>query len=202
MYTNAWDAARLGGTGRGEMSLVVGRILVTGPSASGKSTLAHYLRRHGVNAVDGDEVRGLGRAVGVDGHPLRRVTKDQWRRIEDWQFFWHEPTLRRFLVRNPDMVLLGAADNMFDLDLAPLFDRRIYLSATWSVIRERLNSPARENDWGRDSQPAQRDWVRRAVREWPRKARRRGFEFLDATLPRSKVLRHLRSPRLQPPAGR
>ena len=174
------------------MPTISGRILVTGPSGSGKSTLALYLRTHGVNAIDGDDVRGLGRAVDLEGRHLRRVTKDQWRRIEDWRFFWHEPTLKRFLVHNPEVVLLGAADNMFDLDLAPLFDRRFYLSTTWSVIRGRLNSPTRENDWGRDSQPAQREWVRRAVSDWPPKARAGGFEFVDATLPPWKILRHLR----------
>lgn len=174
------------------MPSVGGRILVTGPSASGKSTLTLYLRKHGVNAVDGDDVRGLGRPVDAEGRHLRRITKEQWRRIEDWQFHWHEPTLKRFLARNPDVILLGAADNMFDLDLAPLFDRRIYLKSTWSVISARLNSPTRDNDWGRSGQPAQREWVKRAVREWPARAKARGFEFVDATLPSSKILAQLR----------
>lgn len=176
------------------MRSVTGRILVTGPSASGKSTLAHYLRERGVDAVDGDEVRGLGRPVDPGGRPLRRVSKERWRRIDDWRFFWHEPTLRRFLTHRPDVVLLGAADNLFDLDLAPLFDRRIYLRATWRVIRARLNSPTRDNDWGRDAQPAQREWVRRAVRNWPARARARGFEFVDATLSPSRILTRLLRP--------
>ncbi len=173
------------------MLSISGRILVTGPSASGKSTLVRYLRERGVNAVDGDDVRGLGRAVDLEGHHLRRITKERWRRIDDWQFFWHAPTLRRFLARNPNVVLLGAADNMFELNLAPLFDRRIFLRATWSVIRARLDSPTRDNDWGRDSQPAQRNWVRRAVREWPVKARARGFEFLSAELSPARIFRRL-----------
>lgn len=184
------------------MPSVVGRILVTGPSASGKCTLALHLRRHGVNAVDGDEVPGLGRAVDLEERPLRCITKDQWRRIEDWQFFWHEPTLKHFLVRSPDVVLLGAADNMFDLDLVPLFDRRVYLNTTWSVIRDRLDSPTREHDWGRDSQPAQREWVRRAMRDGPSKARARGFEFVDATLPPSEIVRYLRGRGPHPTDGR
>lgn len=170
------------------MSSISGKILIAGPSGSGKSTLARYFREHGVNAVDGDEVRGLGRAVDSEGRHLRRITKEQWRRIEDWRYSWHEPTLRRFLARNPNVVLFGASDDLFDLDLAHLFDRRIFLHTTWSVIRARLNSPTRDNDWGRDSQPAQREWVRRAVREWSGKARARGFEFLDATLSPAKIL--------------
>ena len=173
------------------MTSISGRFLVTGPSASGKSTLALYLREHGVNAFDGDDVRGLARAVDLEGRKLPHISKEQWRRIEDWQFFWHEPALKRFLARHPDVVLLGAADNMFELELARFFDRLIYLSAPWSVIRARLNNPNRDNDWGNDGQPAQREWVRKTVREWPIKAKARGFEFVDATLPPWKILAQL-----------
>jgi len=181
-----------------------GRILLTGPSGSGKSTLCGYFREHGVNAVDGDEVRGLGRVVDPQGRPLRQITKEQWRRIEDWRFFWDETVLKRFLARKPNVVLFGASDNMFDLDLVPLFDRRIYLRATWSVIRERLNGPSRYNDWGRVGQPAQRAWVRRATREWPVKAKARGFEFVDVTLPPERILSSLRRSNRNPrnPGGR
>ena len=175
------------------MPPIAGRILVTGPSASGKSTLARYFRAHGVNAVDGDDVRGLGRPVDIGGHPLRRITKEQWRRVEDWRFSWHEPTLKRFLARHPDVVLFGCSDDMFDLDLGRLFDRCIFLRATWPVIRARLNSATRDNDWGRDDQPAQREWVRNAVREWPVKARARGFEFVDATLSPARILAEVRN---------
>jgi GTPase SAR1 family protein len=168
-----------------------GRILITGPSGSGKSTLCRYFRERGVNAVDGDEIRGLGGPVDLQGHPLRRITKDQWRRIEDWRHFWNEAVLKRFLARKPTVVLFGASDNMFDLDLAHLFDRRIYLGATWPLIRARLNDPTRDNDWGRDSQPAQRDWVRRANREWPVRAKASGFEFIDAELSPARIFRQV-----------
>ena len=165
-----------------------GRILITGPSGSGKSTFCRFFRERGVNAVDGDEVRGLGGPVDLQGRSLRRITKEQWRRIEDWRFFWDERVLKRLLAHNPNVVLFGASDNMFALDLATLFDRRIFLHATWSVIRARLNNPIRDNDWGKDSQPAQRDWVERAVREWPVRARGCGFEFVDATLSPARLL--------------
>jgi adenylate kinase family enzyme len=157
-----------------------GRILITGPSGSGKSTLCLFFRERGVNAVDGDEIRGLGGPVDLQARPLRRITKEQWRKIEDWRFFWNEAVLKRFLAQNPNVVLFGASDNMFELDLAHLFDRRIFLRATWSVIWKRLNSPTRDNDWGRDGQPAQRAWVRKATREWPARAKACGFEFIDA----------------------
>ena len=170
---------------------VSGRTLITGPSGSGKSTLARYFRKRGVNAVDGDEVRGLGGPVDLGGRPLRHVTKEQWRRIEDWRFFWNEAVLKRFLARNPNVVLFGASDNMFDLDSARLFDRRIFLRATWSVIRARLNSPARDNDWGRNDHPAQREWVRKATREWPVRAKARGFEFINAQWSPRRIFREV-----------
>jgi len=175
------------------MSSIAARVLVAGPSGCGKSTLARYFGEHGVNAADGDEVRGLGRPVDLEGRLLRRITKEQWRRVEDWRFYWHEPTLRRFLARNPNVVLFGCSDNLFDLDLPRLFDRLIYLRAAWPVIRRRLNSPTRDNDWGSDSQPAQREWVRKAVRDWPVKAKAHGFEFVDATLSPARILAHFLS---------
>jgi adenylate kinase family enzyme len=167
----------------------LGRILITGPSGSGKSTLCRFFRERGFNAVDGDAVRGLGGPVDLRGRPLRTVTKDQWRRVEDWRFFWDEAVLERYLARRPDVVLFGASDNMFDLDLTRLFDRRFYLRASWSVIRTRLNNPTRDNDWGRDSQPAQRDWVKNATRTWPLRAKTCGFQFVDARLPPARIFR-------------
>jgi adenylate kinase family enzyme len=164
-----------------------GRILITGPSGSGKSTLCRYFREQGVNAVDADEIRGLGGPVDLQGRPLHHITKEQWRRIEDWRHFWNLPVLKRFLARNPNVILFGASDNMFELDLAHLFVRLIFLRANWAVIRARLNNPSRDNDWGRDSQPAQREWVRKATREWPVKAKAHRFEFIDAELSPARI---------------
>ena len=98
------------------------------------------------------------------------------------------------IVSNPNVVLVGASDNMFDPDLPSLFDRRIYLRATWTVIRARLNNPTRDNDWGRDSQPAQREWVRKATLEWPVKAKARGFGFIDAKLSPARIFRQICDP--------
>jgi GTPase SAR1 family protein len=171
-----------------------GRILITGPSGVGKSTLCRFFRDHGVNAVDGDELRGLGGPVDLRGRPLRRISHEQWQRVEDWRFFWKEAYLERFLARNPSVVLFGASDNLFEIDTAHFFDRRFFLRATWPVIRTRLNGATRDNDWGRDNQPAQREWVRRATREWPIRAKACGFEFLDARWPPSRILRRVSDP--------
>jgi shikimate kinase len=160
-----------------------GRILITGPSGSGKSTLARHLRRQGTLAVDADAIPGLGRLVDRNGRPLRRITHDQYLKVDGWDHFWDEATLASFLSRNPHIVVCGVSGNIFDLDLARLFDRRISLSAPWSVIDARLNDPKRDNDRGRDTRPAQRDRVRSAVRTWTPRAQAAGFELVDATLP-------------------
>jgi hypothetical protein len=144
-----------------------------------------------VNAVDGDEIRGLGGPVDLQGRPLRQITKEQWRDIDDWRHFWNQDALKRFLARNSNVVLFGASDNMFDLDMARHFDRRIFLRASWTVIRARLNSPTRDNDWGRDSQPAQREWVKKANRDWPVRAKACGFEFTDAALSPARIFRQV-----------
>jgi hypothetical protein len=169
-------------------------VLITGTSGSGKSTLCIYFRERGVNAVDGDEIRGLGRPVDLSGRVLRRITPEQWRRIEDWRFEWSQKVLDRFLERNANVAIFGASDNLFDLDLASSFDRRFYLRAPWPVIRARLNDPRRDNDWGSDGQPAQQEWVKRAFREWPVRARSHGFEFLDAERAPAQIFRRICGP--------
>jgi len=176
-------------TGRGGTR----RVLVTGPSGSGKSTLARFFRERGENAVDAEdsrELRGLNRSVDLDGRPYR-ITQEQWRRAADWQHFWDGPTLERFLARHPNVFLFGASDNMFEY--AHLFDRRIFLRVSWSVLRTRLSHPTRENDWG--SEPGQRDWVRTRAREWPVKARKAGFEFVNAEVPPDRIFRQVCGPR-------
>jgi adenylate kinase family enzyme len=170
-----------------------GRVLITGPSGSGKSTLSRYFKERGIHAVDADDVRGLCKWVDASGKP-RRLTKGEWRRYENVQFFWDEGRLRRFLSRNPDVILFGASDNMFDL--AHLFDRRIFLHANWTLIRARLNHPKRDNDWGQE--PAQRDWIKKTVGEWPKKARAAGFEFIDAALPPADAFQHVCVPHDNP----
>ncbi len=140
-----------------------------------------------MNAFDADEVQGLGHPVDLHGRPLRRITKEQWRRVEDWRHYWDEVRLRRFLAQAPTVVLCGASDNMFEL--ARLFDRRIFLQASWRLLRGRLDDPLRDNDWGRE--PAQRAWVKNAARAWPSRARAAGFEFVDAALPLDEIYRRL-----------
>jgi hypothetical protein len=174
---------------------------VTGPSGSGKSTLCGMFGLRGIHAVDGDAIRGLGGPVGFEGRPLRRITHEQWRRIEDWRFHWDGAVLKRYLARNPNVVVFGASDNMFELDLAHLFDRRIFLRARWPVIRARLNDPERDNDWGRDEQPAQREWVRTATHEWIAKARADGFELVNAEGSPADVFRELVRALTRPRSG-
>ena len=165
----------------------------------GKSTLARYFRERGENAFDsedGKELRGLNQSVDLAGRPLR-ITKDQWRRADEWQHFWHARTLARFLARRRNVLLFGAADNMFHL--AHLFDRRIFLRVSWSVLRERLRHPARHNDGG--SEPGQMERIRDRARRWPILARRAGFEFIDATLPPARIFAQIYTARNPGPSG-
>ncbi len=95
------------------------RVLLTGMSGTGKSSIIAELRRLGYRAVDMDEPGWS--AYDPDGHQL-----------------WREEPLARLLAadRSEHLFVSGCAEN--HVKFYPQFDHVVLLSAPVDVIRERL----------------------------------------------------------------
>jgi shikimate kinase len=108
----------------------VKRILITGMSGAGKSTVTRELAAHGYKAVDADE-DGLSEVVSV---PLDEPTGLE--PGQDW--VWNEERIQALLSTEDAEVLFlsGCAPNQGQF--YPQFDLVILLSAPANVIVERL----------------------------------------------------------------
>ena len=107
------------------------RVLLTGMSGVGKSTVLEALRERGWRTVDAD-ADGL-----VDEHPDRTELR--------------LPELRAILEQpSPDRPLVVAATGEGQGRLYPLVDHVILLTAPWPVIDERLASRT-GNGFGKDA---------------------------------------------------
>ena len=118
------------------------RVLLTGISGTGKSTLTGALAARGYKAVDADTdewshwvaVSG----PGIAGTPVRPD--------EDW--VWREDRIQTLLATEDTGVLFvsGCAENM--VPFLPQFDHIVLLSAPADVIAERLATRT-TNDYGK-----------------------------------------------------
>jgi shikimate kinase len=103
------------------------RVLLTGMSGTGKSTLVHELRRRGYAAHDAD-----------DGFAEPRA---------DGRWGWRADLIAELLARAPDRLLFFAGCSEEQAELP--FDYRVLLTAPRSVLVERLRTRT-TNAYGRD----------------------------------------------------
>lgn len=92
------------------------RVLVTGMSGAGKSTVLDELRRRGLRTVDTDH----------DGWVLPDLT-------------WDGPRMQRLLARHPDVVVSGTMENQgrfYDR-----FEHIILLDVLIQRVTDRINNP-------------------------------------------------------------
>lgn len=101
------------------------KLLVTGRSGSGKTTVHHELLKHNVNSIDADRVAGL--AGWVDRKTLQPVTVDYSRPIDTAKvgWYWARTALDALIAESENIVLCGSAHNQ--LDYYDLFDKVIFL---------------------------------------------------------------------------
>ncbi|MEO6513673.1 MAG: AAA family ATPase [Candidatus Saccharimonadales bacterium] len=113
------------------------KILITGSSGVGKSTVIQELGRRGYIAIDGDAEPGLARLeIRETGEPV------EWPKgFVDWHAYsWNlqEPVLKRALSRDETMFLGGIYGNQ--PDYYHLFDKLIVLDVTPEEHLRRLDT--------------------------------------------------------------
>jgi shikimate kinase len=156
------------------------RILLTGMSGTGKSSLIGRLASLGYRAVDVDDAGWTERAP-------------------DGGWVWQEDRVERFLTESElDCAVLfisGCAESQ--VRFYPLFDHIILLSAPAEVLLERLRLRT-DNPYGKE--PAERDEVLAYLRTVEPLLREAADHELDATRPLDEVLATVLRLAGQPPA--
>ena len=102
------------------------RVLVTGMSGTGKTTVLDELRRRGHRAIDTD----------YDGWVLKDGT-------------WDEPRMQRLLASAPDVVVSGAVENQGHF--YGLYEHVVLISAPLDVLVERVSTRT-NNPYGRTAE--------------------------------------------------
>ncbi len=113
------------------------KILLTGMSGTGKSTLVDELAARGYKAIDADSDE-WSEWVAVSSDSSSELGNSPVRANEDW--VWREDRIRDLLAReDSDLLFLsGCADNMGQF--LPHFDRIVLLSAPADTIVQRLKT--------------------------------------------------------------
>lgn len=155
------------------------RILITGMSGTGKSTLVAELAARGQRAIDldGDEWSAWAPA---DGNPTGAKPGHDW--------MWKEEPITRLLAEEEGEVLFvsGCAPNMSKF--LARFDYVVLLSAPAEVLLERIASRT-NNAYGKA--PAEAAQVLANLREIEPQLRRIATCEIDATLPVEEVVTQL-----------
>ncbi len=131
------------------------KVLVTGMSAAGKSTVLDELRRRGLDVVDTD----------YDGWELPDLG-------------WDEPRMERPLARSQDVVVSGTVENQ--VRFYDRFEHLVLLSAPLDVLVQRLRDRT-NNPYGKST--AEREEIARYVHTVEPLLRRGATVELDARCP-------------------
>jgi len=149
------------------------RVLVTGMSGTGKSSVLPALAARGHRVVDTDDGAWNRWTTGPDGAP-------------DW--VWREDRLADLLTGHTEGALFVAGCRSNQGRFRSLFDHVVLLSAPAGVLLDRL-ARRTTNDYGKD--PAERALVLRDLAEVEPRLRRTATLEIDTTEPLAGVVDRL-----------
>ena len=161
------------------------KVLIMGPSGSGKSYYANQFKSLGLNAVDTDQIEGLSSWYDWQKKKVSIPDNADEDFLKNHEFLWDREFLKDYLRKNPDIFLFGASGNIFEM--IDLFNKVYFLKVPGEVIIQRLDHDTRTNPMGKTT------YQKKAVLEWghelERKAKERGIEFIDGTLFTEAILK-------------
>ncbi len=156
-------------------------ILISGLPATGKTYLSRYFKKRGKNAYDADEI--VGRWIDKKTGKPREPTKREWEQLSGIEWEWDGIKLKKILKKNKEVYLFGSANNMHDF--VSLFNKAYYLHADKDLIVKRIKNKNREHDFGKPAK--QRKLILSWIKPVEERAKKEGFEFIDASLSAQKI---------------
>lgn len=165
------------------------KILITGISGSGKSTIANALKEAGEQSIDLEEIPDLFTMYHKDSrqpvmteyenHDLAWVQNVEWTcDVQELKEILHQPTAAHFYA--------GSADNIHEL--IPLFDLVILLQIDEQTFRDRLSNRT-NNNWGQTKEV--QDWLWQQTQAFEEKIKKEGAIPIDATQDRKSIIKDI-----------
>ena len=167
-------------------------IRISGPSASGKTTLAKFFKDHKKNAIDGDLYTGMW--IDKNGKRVRANYKKLGKNINKWaedkEFKWvcDEVKLKKLILKNKNKELYifgGPAPN----NPKQFFDKLFWLHANKNLILKRIKLRLKDKSsyhrYGETKK--QRDEILRSLKYTNKKIKAEGYIIMDASLKPNEI---------------
>jgi hypothetical protein len=163
----------------------MGAVLITGSSCAGKSSLARVLTSRGRCAIDTDNDPRLTRWVDESGRAAECPDAPDLAWLTRHGWVWDPDRLDELIAASAaeTVFLCGGAYN--EADLMDRFERVFLLAIDEPTMLARLDSPGRDNEWGRVGDT--RELLRQRLPGYQSNLRALGAIPVDATMPLDEV---------------
>jgi hypothetical protein len=153
------------------------KVLITGVSGSGKTTIAAELTKREYNALNTDNIAGLCAWVSMETGEIaadaREPTPD-WINRYDWH--WNGEKLRELLGQPDDVFFCGSSGNQSEF--YALFDKIFLLQMNDGLIRQRILNNDRDHNYGQ--MPGELEAILGYYKSFQDKATASGAVIIDA----------------------